>query len=742
MAPRALAGRYAWVVLAGLVILGLYFTSSHSYLLFHSLAEVFSIIVAVGIFALAWNARRNLDNNYFLLIGIAYLFVGGLDLLHMLAYPGMGVFAGQGTNLAAQLWLCARYFEGLSLLIAPLVIGRRMNVGLFFVGYVLVASLLLVSLFYWNVFPDAFVEGTGLTPFKKISEYVISFTLFAAIYLLLRKRDQFDRNVLRLLVLSITLTIGSELAFTSYVDPYGVPNLIGHVLKVISFYLIYRAIIVTGLVKPYDLLFRNLKRSEEAARESWEYYAALMGNIADAVFTIKEGRISWCNDTAERMYGLRRDELIGREAGFFYPQNLSASEFTKTVSQTLGREGVFRSTASFQRRDGTEIEIEYSISRVLGKEPTELVAVARDITERKQAEMELWDREQRLRTLVDTMAEGVVVVDLDGRIVQANPAAEHLLGLKRSDIEGRLYVGPEWQVLRPDGTPMPPEEMAGPLAVREKGPVRDVVMGVMRPDGSVCWLNVNAQPLRNEAGAITGVVGTFTDITERMKLDQLKDEFIGMVSHELRSPLTVVMGAVSTALSEAERLSPEELRQLLQDAASEAENLSHLVGNLLELSRFQAKRFILYVEPIDTKKVVRDLVDRMGGQHPAYKFITALPRNLPAVPADQLRLERILHNLIENAVKYSAEGSEIRVFARREREDIVFGVSDKGIGISAEDQAKLFEPFTRVGDSSADGSKGVGLGLLVCRRLVEAHRGRIWVESEPGKGSTFLFTLP
>jgi signal transduction histidine kinase len=118
------------------------------------------------------------------------------------------------------------------------------------------------------------------------------------------------------------------------------------------------------------------------------------------------------------------------------------------------------------------------------------------------------------------------------------------------------------------------------------------------------------------------------------------------------------------------------------------------------------------------------------------------PKRLPPVRADQLRVERILYNLLENAVKYSPPGGEIRVFAKRERERLVIGVSDQGIGISLHDQAKLFGPFQRLEDSRLDGVKGAGLGLLVCRRLVEAHGGQIWVESEPGRGSTFFFTLP
>jgi len=163
--------------------------------------------------------------------------------------------------------------------------------------------------------------------------------------------------------------------------------------------------------------------------------------------------------------------------------------------------------------------------------------IVSDITERKQAEEALRESEERLRTLFETMAEGVIAIAPHGRIVDANPAAERILGLKRSEIEGRNYIAPEWEVFRPDGTPMPPEEMAGPRAMKEKRPVRDTVMGVKRPDGSVSWLNVSAAPLLDSLGELTGVVGTFGDITERKQAEEAlrdsEEKYRGMFENML-----------------------------------------------------------------------------------------------------------------------------------------------------------------------------------------------------------------
>jgi NtrC-family two-component system sensor histidine kinase KinB len=149
----------------------------------------------------------------------------------------------------------------------------------------------------------------------------------------------------------------------------------------------------------------------------------------------------------------------------------------------------------------------------------------------------------------------------------------------------------------------------------------------------------------------------------------------------------------------------------------------------------------LHVEPVNLAKATQKVIGSIQRQSSKHKFVVDLPKKLPPVSADQLRLERILHNLLENSVKYSPEGSEITVSAKREAGHLVVSVSDQGPGISKEDQAKLFKPFQQLGNPMLDHTKGAGLGLLVCRRLVEAHGGRIWVESEPGHGATFRFTL-
>ena len=260
--------KYSHLISGAIVLCILYLSSTYSYLLFHTLAELFSIIIAGTIFILAWNSRHFLDNSYLLYVGVSYIFVAGIDLVHTLAYKGMGVFPAYDANLPTQLWIAARYLQSISLLVAPVFLHRSVRMRYVVIAYTGLILLLLFSVFRWGIFPDSFIEGVGLTPFKKASEYLISLVFAGALGLLIVHRRSFDPGVLRLLALSILVSIFAELAFTVYNDVYGLANMTGHILKIVAFYLIYKAIVETGFVKPYDFLFRNLKQSEEALRKA------------------------------------------------------------------------------------------------------------------------------------------------------------------------------------------------------------------------------------------------------------------------------------------------------------------------------------------------------------------------------------------------------------------------------------------------------------------------------------------
>lgn len=268
------------------IIVLLYLISLGNYLLFHTVVELFSVYVAYVIFLIVWKSRARLENRYLIFIGVAFFFIGSIDFLHTLTFRGMELFPGSGINLTVQLWIAARYLESISFLIAPLFLMRSKEDGnpdvekrdiksfdgsafawKVFIVYGVITTFCLLSIFFFRNFPDAYIGGSGITLFKTLSEYIISFILFCSLIALYTKRDSFESKVFSLLAASITLAAFGELSFALYSHVDKFPNIIGHYFKLLSFYLIYQAVVDIGFEEPCTLLFRELKHREEDFRQ-------------------------------------------------------------------------------------------------------------------------------------------------------------------------------------------------------------------------------------------------------------------------------------------------------------------------------------------------------------------------------------------------------------------------------------------------------------------------------------------
>jgi PAS domain S-box-containing protein len=485
------------------------------------------------------------------------------------------------------------------------------------------------------------------------------------------------------------------------------------------------------------------KRMDSALRESEKRYRLVAENITDVIWTTDlQTNITYMSPSATALVGYAAEEL-----GKLTVEDLltadSLERGMKALADQQNAVGVpperqsdhWTLEVEMRRKDGSTVWAEEKVTFLRDERgtPVGLLGVTRDISQRKAAEDALRVSEEKYRTLVEVSPDGVLSIDRLGIITDCNTGLCRMLGYNKEQLRGR-----EARLL---GTRKDLDAEPDYRAHLVQGEFMELETEILRHNGQALpvWAKLVRVAEPNTADIQTIIY--FRDIADRRKIDEMKDEFIGLVSHELRSPLTVIIGSLHTAISEGPRLSQKETRQLLLDAALEAEQLSHLVGNLLELSRAQANRLFLHVEPLNLAKAVQKVIGSIERQSPKHKFIVDLPRKLPPVSADQLRLERILYNLLENGARYSPEGSEITVSATREEGQLVVSVSDQGPGISKEDQDRLFKPFQQLSNQLLDHTKGAGLGLLVCRRLVEAHGGRIWIESEPGHGATFRFTL-
>lgn len=262
--PKArMAGIAIVSVVAGIVLLPV---SQIDYLLFHSLVETFSVVVAVGIFIISWNTRAISGTRYLPVLGTGLFFAGVTGVLHMLAYKGMGVFPGMDVDLATQLWIISRFFIAGAFVLAGLSLEHRIDAAWTLVGFAAVWVLAMFSLFAWHVVPPMLIAGRGLTVFKIGSEYIVVAALAFAAWLLLREGRPFEPWVTRLLLASIVSAAAAELAFTLYVDVYGITNTIGHYLALLSSVLIYVALIDAALTRPYGVLFHELNDREQAER--------------------------------------------------------------------------------------------------------------------------------------------------------------------------------------------------------------------------------------------------------------------------------------------------------------------------------------------------------------------------------------------------------------------------------------------------------------------------------------------
>jgi signal transduction histidine kinase len=256
-----------FLAFAAFIVIGilLFLMSEHNYLLFHTTAELFSIIIAAAIFILAWNTRNYSENANLLFLGTIYLFVGILDFFHTLTYKGINLF-DTGVFHATEFWVAARYMESISLFVFMLFFNRfrRRFFSLIVIAYTLITTSLVLSILVWKIFPVCYIDlpGKGLTPFKIISEYLIMAVLAVSLVVLILRRKQFKERLLFYMVLCIITTIISEFFFTLYTDVYGMWNYLGHFFKIISFYLVYKSIIQFGLRNPFEVIFNELKQNE------------------------------------------------------------------------------------------------------------------------------------------------------------------------------------------------------------------------------------------------------------------------------------------------------------------------------------------------------------------------------------------------------------------------------------------------------------------------------------------------
>lgn len=341
--------------------------------------------------------------------------------------------------------------------------------------------------------------------------------------------------------------------------------------------------------------------------------------------------------------------------------------------------------------------------------------------------------------VLNSLTEGVVVVNAAGRLVLANPAAREMLELRRI---GPLTRAQDWAPLEfrtVDGKPLRFDDR--PLARALRGErFSDVEVAFVCHDGSTRRLVFNGSAVRDETGSVSLGILTLRDVTELRKLERAKEEYVSLISHDLRAPLTVIEARAQLLLRLASEPDRAAIRRDAEAILKSARRMDAMIQDLVDTSRLEAGKAELHRKPIDLLDLIREAIEALTATWGSPPIQVEAPASLPVVRADPGRIERVIVNLLSNALKFSPPGSPIEVrVAPRDRE-VVVSVTDHGIGIPPEAIPHLFEKYFRTQAGKERG--GLGLGLYLSRLIIDAHGGRIWVTSVLGKGSTFSFSLP
>ncbi len=505
-------------------------------------------------------------------------------------------------------------------------------------------------------------------------------------------------------------------------------------------------------------LTRSLSQRQQAETEKQAAeakYRHMFENALNGIFqTTQDGHYLIANPALARIYGYESPTALISNLTNIQHQLYVNPQRRQEFLDLMNRDGaVSRFESEVYRRDGQIIWIAENAQALRDPNGTIIYyeGTVEDITARKQAEASLQQANAYLRAVIDHLVDGLLVTDLDGRISRCNPSLLNLFGLQNRDLTGQSlqehFPAALYELTvraKQDGTDLAVDEINLSQKRIGKAATRPIYIETLRS---------------GEPGRLTciGTVTLIRDITTEKEVDKMKTDFISTVSHELRTPLTSVLGfakivkkklddTIFPLVPAGEKKIDRAVQQVganLDIIMSEGERLTALINDVLDIAKMEAGKIEWNMQPLQITEVIERSIAATTAlfEQKHLPLICDVESNLPEIEADRDRLIQVIINLISNAVKFTDSGS-ITCRARKVNHEIVVSVTDSGVGIAADDLHKVFEKFKQVGDTLTDKPKGTGLGLPICKQIVEHHGGRIWVESILGQGSTFCFTIP
>ena len=481
------------------------------------------------------------------------------------------------------------------------------------------------------------------------------------------------------------------------------------------------------------------KQSEERLRESEEKYSKLVEHGNDGILFIQDGVIQYANSKMVEISGYSLDETLGKPFNDFISSEHKELVISRYKKRLAGEEVPARYEFDIIAKDGRRVNVEVNASLFEYRRKQAEMAIVRDVTQRKQAEEKVRESEERYRDLFENANDLIQSITPDGHFIYVNKAWRKALGYSEKEVASLTL----WDIIHPDSIPHCKEIFQKVIS----GETSSIETIFVAKDGRSIYVEGNANNW-SKGGKVVATRGIFRDVTERKateeklrQIDRMKSEFLSNVSHELRTPLQSISGFAKLLLR-GQVPDPETQQEFLQIIDRESQYLGNLINSLLDMSRLESGRFEINKRLMPIRDTIIDAVKIFHGLA-RDKDITLsenIPEKLPEIEVDGERLRQVVINLISNAIKFSDPGSSVTVKAESRNGELLFQVSDQGIGIPEEAMTHLFERFYRAEDKLVRG--GAGLGLYISKQIVEAHGGHIWAESQVGKGSTFSFTLP
>ena len=680
--------------------------------MFHSVAEVISIVISGGIFFIGWNSRKYMNSSFFLIVGTSFLFISVIDLLHTLSYSEMNIFLDYDANLPTQLWIAARYWQSLSYLIGAIAINKKVNASYLMAGSVIIISILFFTIFT-GLFPTCFIDivGQGQTPFKIISEYVINSILLASIVILYKFRNEFNRKIFYLIVISISFTFVSELVFTFYVSVFDFSNLIGHILKIVAFFFIYKAIIEIGLTNPFGLLLKSMKKSEEK-------YRKLVEDSLEGIWVIDdETNTTFVNQSMADMLGYEIDEMI--EANLYEFMDEDGKKLAETNFERR-RQGIEEDHEfEFLHKSGRKIFATLKASPIFDEDGNfeGAMAFVTDVTEQKIAQEKIADMARF------PLENPNPILRLSTKyVLLANKASQDLFRIGEGSRIPEVLITPVNEAFSKNKN------------IEMELEIKDLIY------------NLFIVPIKGKGYA--NIYGM--DITARKDAEDNLSRFVSTVSHELRTPVSVLTLSIEFLENHSNKITPEIERKLREGISRNIYLLKDLIDDILTLSRIDEGKTKMEWNEYVPSLVLKDILTLMEpiGNQKNITFKVDLSDDIKLY-GDSKKVDQIFRIFIDNAIKYSRESNiiEINAFDHYKgkynpnvRDGVLFQFEDNGIGITQKDIASIFQRFFR--SSQVTDIPGTGLGLPIAKELIELHNGEVYVESEYGKGTIFYVFFP